>query len=193
MYKPESSELLAILLPSLLMATDTTPSEWPDNSLRNFSWSSRTFQIFTVSSRLPVTMNSLLAGTSFESDAFPSDMSTSDSAVCVVRPQATHQMLSSCAFSSLYRSEYCGKSGFEVKFGRFGLVGRLGVFFERFGFWGYVSMAFFYKFQRNLNSKHSRWTILPFFCCEDMWNPSNRLYKIHSINTNHKRSVKTSV
>lgn len=109
MHNPESNELLAIVLPSLLTATDTTPNEWPDNCWRNSSFLSFTFHTLTVSSKLPVTMKSLASG--FFGDSIVSSTSlfavvSASEAFLDDRPQATAQMLSSWANSCLCSSEY---------------------------------------------------------------------------------------
>lgn len=123
-HNPESKELLAIVLPSLLTATDTTPREWPDNCWRNSNFLSFTFQTLTVSSKLPVTMKSLIStesGLVVESDVSSATafaVFTVSEAIFDDRPQATAQMLSSWANSCLCSSEYYEvqyKLGYEDK------------------------------------------------------------------------------
>lgn len=113
-HRPESSELLAIVLPSELTATDTTPSEWPDNFWRNSKRLSFRSQIFTMSSKLPVTMKSLTGSTEAVESLEMSGSAVTSSFFGLfgspVWPHATLQMLSSCAFSSLCNTEYCGRN-----------------------------------------------------------------------------------
>lgn len=111
-HNPESNELLAIVLPSLLTATETTPKEWPDNCWRNSSFLSFTFQTFTVSSKLPVTMKSLIStdcgliGDTIDSFVSAFTISLVSVAVLDDRPQATAQILSSWAGSCFCSREY---------------------------------------------------------------------------------------
>lgn len=107
-HRPESSELLAINCPSELTATETTPSEWPVNVFRNCKRLSTKSHILTVSSKLPVTIKSLNAGVAV--DSFDASGSAFSSVATffgsLVRPQATLQILSSCANSCWCNSEY---------------------------------------------------------------------------------------
>lgn len=108
MQRPESSELLAIVFPSELTATETTPNEWPDNCWRNSKRLSFRSQTFTTSSKLPVTMKSF---TSSADESLDSSGSADTSSALgffgsPVRPHATLQILSSWASSCLCNREY---------------------------------------------------------------------------------------
>lgn len=108
MQRPESNELLAIVWPSELTATETTPSEWPDNCCRNSSRLSFKSHTLTVSSKLPVTIKSLICSVGFVAESLEASGSSSSFSFpwLPVRPQATLQMLSSWASSCLCSREY---------------------------------------------------------------------------------------
>lgn len=117
-HKPESSELLAIIWPSELMATETTPSEWPVNGCRSSSrWSFRS-HILTKSSSPPVTMKSFICCVGLlnrESCEASGSSSSSLGFSCVVRPQAHDQTLSVCAVSCLCSNENLSFRGYVGK------------------------------------------------------------------------------
>lgn len=110
---PESKELLAIVLPSRLIATETTPREWPGSCWRSLSCCSLTSQILTWLSRPPVTIKSFSVALAFGDLAFHSSVSNKSSSLSLFSeteglPHAHDHILSAWAVSCLWSSENWG-------------------------------------------------------------------------------------